>query len=306
MPDPPDLLAHGDEREPRQVPRRILAAGTVVVVLVGAGLVGGRAASRDRAEQRAADAEFVVSDAVQLVADLQAFNGSEPGAARIETSIEVTRDREPAAPGRVTDVSIEGAGLRPVPYGTAAFSSFPLTLSATADVDCTDVGQQVPTEAAVVVTVTPVSGVPHLQRLPVPAQLLREAVLQACDLPDPAARTVLEASAQNGRLIMFVESVPRSKGDLVIGPVSVPGFRVSPDQFTLPYAVPSGTGLVFGLRVSVVDCGAARAGGLKIRATLTQAGATAVQEAGPSVSQPQPGAIPAQAFLTSLVDARCP
>jgi hypothetical protein len=148
--------------------------------------------------------------------------------------------------------------------------------------------------------------VPHHQRLPVPAPQLREVVLQACDEPDPRATPYVEVSAQDGRLTVFVETVPRSKTVLHLEGLSVPGFEVAPVPWmTLPQVLPRGGGGLYAFAVRVVHCGQARTGGSQVTGLLRQDGRRLDQVARPPTQRFQPGAVPADGLLSRLVDEAC-
>lgn len=302
-----DVLDTGEPREPR-VPGRWRAAGLAVVLLVGAGVVGGRAALEARAEQRARDAAFAIADEVHLGGELGTVFGFSPEGGSV-LSAEVVVDALDGDRGRnrVTGVRFEGEGLRPRDVDLSALRSLPATLYPEADLDCGPVtAGRYPEQVSVVLDVVPRSGVVHPQRFALAAPALREAALQACNLPDPDAEVTVEVQGgASGDVLLFLDPVPRSDDTLTIEGLLVPGFEVLPvPGLRLPSVLPPDTGGVYAFPLRVTDCAAARRGaGVSVR--LRVGGVLETRLASTEVSQPQPGAVPAAELLRRLVDEAC-
>lgn len=298
----PDLLVSGSEREPRPVlprlPRR-WRRGAAVLLAVAVVAVGAAALARDRAERSAREAASARTDEVHLRGRLRAVSGGEPGLGRLLADVEVTGERR----GRLTSVRLEGAGLTTVLAPAPPLPELPGQVLADATIDCGAVPERLPQRASVVLTVVPPSGVEHEQRLTVPPDALRQAALEACDEPDPDAQPRVEVGAQDERLVLYVETVPRSDADLRIEAVTVPGFAVA--GLTLPYRLMPDSGGVYGFSLRVADCARARQGQTSVTVRLSADGVASVRVAAPSRTAPQPGAVPVEQLLRRLVAAGC-
>ena len=299
---PVDVLVGGEPRGPG-VPRRWKAAALVLVLLGAVGVVG-RSLAADRAEQRAEDAAFAVVDQVHLTGGLGLVGGG-TGALSAEVSVSVVGGQ--GGSDRVTGLRFEGEGLTPRPADLSGLSELPATLRPEADVDCVGVAVgRYPESVSVVLDVVPRSGVTHSQRMPVEAKDLRDASLAACDLPDPDARTAVEVQgAANGTLLLFVQTVQRSRQPVVLEAVTVPGFEVRPAGVQhLPTSLPPGTGGLIDFTVRVTDCATAR-GSSATTVRLRVGDAPETRMASTEVSQPQPGGMSAAQLLQRLVNLTC-
>ena len=304
---PVDVLVGGESRG-SGVPRRWKVAGLVLVLLGAVGVVG-RAVVADRAEQRAEEAAFAVLDRVHLQGTFGAVYGFFDGGVGYVLSAEVSVSVVGGQRGgdRVTGLRFEGEGLTPRVADLSGLAELPATLRAEADVDCDEVAVgRYPESVSVVLDVVPRSGVTHSQHLPVETKDLREASLAACDLPDPDARTGVEVQgAANGTLLLLVQTVQRSRQPVALEAVTVPGFEVRPngDQ-NLVTSLPPGTGGVFGFTVRVADCAMAR-GSTTTTVRLRVGDAPETRVASTEVSQPQPGGMSAAQLLQRLVNLTC-
>ena len=305
---PVDVLVGGESRG-SGVPRRWRVAGLVLVLLGAVGIVG-RAVVADRAEQRAKEAAFAVLDRVHLKGTFGTVYGFFDGGVGRVLSAEVSVSVVGGQGGgdRVTGLRFEGEGLSPRVADLSGLAELPATLGLEADVDCDGVAVgRYPVSVSVVLDVVPRSGVTHSQRMPVEAKDLRDASLAACDLPDPDARTGVEVQgAANGTLLLFVQTVQRSRQPVVLEAVTVPGFEIRPagDQ-NLVTSLPPGTGGLFGFTVRVTDCATARSSSTTtVRLRVGDAPETHVADT--EVSQPQPGGLPATQLLQRLVNLTCP
>lgn len=299
------MLEPGGQPEPPGTPRRSTVLGALLVVLVGVAVLVGRDAVRDRAEQRVADAALAPAAEVHLDASLLWLAPGGPGTSRVDVMVEVVGREDRADPERLTGLVVEAGGLTPLEFVRPPSPERRLQVAAAAAVDCGAVATgRLPPGGDAVLTITPASGVPHDQRLPLPPTRLREALLIACDLPDPDAETTVEASGASGGVFVSLMQVPRRPEGLVVEGIAVPGFEVVLDGLSLPYRLPPGTGLGLFLTVRVRDCAAALAGDLRVQVTLTEGGVTTVREGSSSASQP--GAVPAARYLQGLLDAACP
>lgn len=206
-----DVLVGGGDREPRLSRRTRFLTGAALAVVVAV-VAGGTAYTRHR-EQAAA---FALADRVQVQGVLTAVFGLEPGSGRIGATVELTARDGAQGSQSVPTVRLEGPGLQPlVPGGPGRFTSRYSALPESR-VSCRAAAAgQVPDSAVVVVTVVPASQVPHEQRLPVDREVLREAVLAACDLPDPDARSYVEVSGRGDAVLVLVETVRRSDADVL-------------------------------------------------------------------------------------------
>jgi hypothetical protein len=212
----------------------------------------------------------------------------------------------------VTGVQLVGPGLTPTDYPQPVFSVLPAGVQPVAEVDCDRAARRpLLSEADVVVTFLPASRVPREQRLPVPSEQVREAVLAACDLPDPRADLVVEASASGEALLLYVGGVPRSKAALRVEEVRIPGFVVAGDE--LPVELPPGSVVLLALELRVADCAQAQPGSGPgsgpgpgpVVVRLTEAGQGVTVVAGPAFQQPQPGAVPVEQLLVRLAERSC-
>lgn len=302
-----DVLVGGAQSEPRLSRRsRVLAGATLV--LLAAGAVAGTAYAQHRAEQRAHAAAFAAADEVHVESELVGVFGFEPGSGRLGAEVALTSRAGRPGPHTVPSVRLEGPGLLPLaPGGPGRFTSTAQGLPESR-VDCATVAAGgFPGSAEVVVTVVPASQVPHEQRLPVPPDALREAVLSACDLPDPDAEPYAETAAVGPAVLVFVEAVPRSDALLRLEDVRVPGFSLRPGDrgFALPYLIQPDSGGTYGFDVRVVDCQTARAGDLAVTVVLSQDNRREERVVPHAVRQPQPGAVPVEQLLQRLLDESC-
>ena len=304
---PVDVVVGGGAGGPG-VPRRWRVAGLVLVLLGAVGLVG-RAVVANRAEQRAEEAAFAVLDRVHLQGTFGAvygfFDGGVGHVLSAEVSVSVVGGQRGS--DRVTSLRFEGEGLTSRVADLSGLAELPATLRPEADVDCDEVAVgRYPESVSVVLDVVPRSGVTHSQRIPVETKDLRDASLAACDLPDPDARTAVEVQgAADGTLHLFVQTVQRSRQQVVLEAVTVPGFDVRPagDQNLLT-SLPPGTGGLFSFTVRVTDCVTARGSSTTtVRLRVGDAPETYVASA--EVSQPQPGGVPAAQLLQRLVNLTC-
>ena len=301
-----DVLVGGAEREPRLSRRtRVLVGGGLALLVAGA--VGGTSYAQHRAEQREQAAAFAVADEVHVEGSLAAVFGLEPGSGRLGADVTLaSRDGHPG-PHTVPTVRLEGPGLVPVTRAGPGRFTPPAQAVPESRVDCGAVAAgRIPEAALVVATVVPASQMPHEQGLPVDPESLREAVLSACDLPDPSAKPYVEAAARGTSLLVFVEAVRRSDAVLWLEDVRVPGFALrAVPGLSLPYLVEPDSGGVYGLDVRVTDCTAARASDLLLTVVLSEDGRREQRVAPPAVQQPQPGAVPVGQLLQRLIDQDC-
>ena len=293
-----DVLSGGPDREPRRLPR--WAAPLAVGLLVGAlGVSGGQQLLAERAEQPRPAAS--TADEVDLRAEVTGILGGE-GSGTASAQVTIVSTVGPRPRGRVTGVQLVGPGLTPTDYPQPVFSVLPAGVQPEAEVDCRRAARRpLLSEADVVVTFLPASRVPREQRLPVPSEQVREAVLAACDLPDPRADLVIEASASGEAMLLYVGGVPRSKAALRVQEVRIPGFVVAGDE--LPVEVPPDTVALLALELRVADCAQAGSGPVVVR--LTEAGQGITVVAGPAFQQPQPGAVPVEQLLVRLAERSC-
>ena len=298
---PGEVLTGGGDREPR-LSRRTRTLLAAVLVLAAGGTVGMRALAQDRAEQRERDAAFALADRVHLFGRLTGISDLQIGSRRLGAIVEITSADGQRDGNRVTEVRLDGPGLVPAPVARPLLTRLPVEVFPEASVDCGRVAAgEVPSEGAVVLTVVPRSELPHEQRLAAEPAQVREAALAACDLPDPSASPVVEMEARDGELLVFVDSVPRSKADLQLLGVDIAGFQVG----GRPEALPPGTGGFFALPVRVTDCSRARSGELAVRVRLREGERLVEREAAPATQQLQPGAVPTEELLRRMVDAAC-
>lgn len=305
---PADLLGEGDERDPG--PRRRWLVGLAALALVVVGVrVGGdvRADRRAAADaRRDAAAAFAGADRLHLSVAFSSLGG---GDQTLTASVTVVDDGTRSV-DRVARLSLRGTGLRlpadaqdgdrvRLPTQTGEFQT-------TALLDCAAVQRSGPPQDVTVRAVlVPASGVEHLVVLPVRPEPARQAAFAACNLPDPLARTVVEAGATpSGELTLFVDTIDRSETPTVVRAVTVPGFAVSSPYTPLPYRLPSGGGF-YGLRVQVQDCAAARRGGLQVSVALDDRRGSATVVAGPQRTQPQPGQVAVVDLLSRLLATSC-
>lgn len=300
-----DLLVSGDDLGARRLSPRAKVRLTLLVLLASAALVVA-AAAQQRRERRAEQEAFVGADEVDLEGRLLELRGQAPGSGRLAADVTVASRDGRHSHDLVTGVRIEGAGLAEASAALGALG-LPVPALAEASVDCAQVAAgRLPRSAVIVVTVVPASGVPHHQRLPVPAPELRRVVLQACDQPDPRATPYVEISAQDGRLLVFVATVPRSKTVLRLEGLRVPGFELAPVPWlTLPHVLPRGGGGLYAFTPRVVHCGQARAGRPHVTALLREDGRRLDQPARPSTQRFRTGTLPADGLLLRLVDEAC-
>ena len=305
--EPADLLEGHESREPR-VPDRWKVVGLVLLLLLVGGLMAARSLGENRAEQQARDAAFAIADTVHLRAELTHTYGAHDESAVLSAEVRVHSSGGGPGGDRVTDVRIEGEGLTPRAPDLSGLLELPGYVRPVSDVDCGPVSAGRFRKAVVVVLdVVPRSGVTHSQRMPVQPAAVREALLQACDLPDPdaQARVEVQGAADGTTLLLYVETVQRSKQVLVLESLGVPGFDVRPVAgFTLPRSLAPGTGGLYGFSLRVTDCAAARAP-YDVAVRLRLAGASETRTASTTVSQPQPGGVLATQLLQRLASRAC-
>lgn len=301
-----DVLVGAPEREPR-LSRRTRVLGGAGATLLAAGVVGGTSYAQHRAEQRERAAAFALADQVHVEGVVAAVFGFEPGSGRLGADVTLRSLAGHPGPHTVPTVRIEGAGLVPLTTGGPGRFMPPTQAVPESRVDCGAVAAgRIPASAQVVVTAVPASQVPHEQHLPVDVPSLREAVLAACDLPDPSAEPYVEASAQGDALVVLLETVRRSDAVLRLEEIRVPGFALSTGgRFSLPRVIEPDSGGVYGFGVRVTDCAAARAGDRAVTVVLGQGGRREERVAPHAVRQPQPGAVPVEQLLQRLVEAAC-
>lgn len=301
-----DLLVGGSEREPR-LSRRARLGAVAGVALLAAGAVGGSGYAQHRAEQRDQAAAFAKADRVHVAGEVLAVFGLEPGSGRLGAEVALSLRSGARTPQSVPALRLEGPGVVSLAPGRPGTVQQPARAVAESRVDCRAVAAgRIPDQAVVVVTVLPPSQVPHEQRLPVERSALREAVLAACDLPDPTAVPYVEASAQGATVVVFAEAVRRSDVDLRLEDVRMPGFVLGPARgFTLPHRIPPDSGGMYGFDVRVGDCNAARRSGLTLTVVLSQDGRREERVAPDAVQQPQRGAVPVAQLLRGLVERSC-
>lgn len=314
---PAEVLSAGEDRPPRRVPIRLVAAVAVVALLV----VGTVVLVRERAQEhrrqqshrRAVAAAFRLADSVHLTVMPDSVHvgiDAELGKGLLLTPV-AFRETGPS-PDTVLTLTLTGPGL------TAGYASAPnpqgvpgtVAGLARAAVDCAAVtAGRFPGPAIVSATVLTAAHREHVQRVPVATAELRAATLQSCDLPDPDARPLAQGDVQNGRPVLIISPVDRARAVLVLVGIGGPGLRVT-TNVSFPSDLGRQGGLVFGVDVTVADCAAARRGPLNLLVTLQSAGATRVQRvvAAPLVTNLPPGRVvtPLAPYLTRLVQRTCP
>lgn len=303
-----DVLAGGDDREPRLSSRARVLAGAGAVLLA-AGALGGSAFVERRAEQRERGEAFALADQVHLSGRLEAVFSLEPGAGRLGADVTVAARGAGGGRDRLAGVRLEGEGLQaldtsPVP----ARPPLPYQALPESRVRCGDVANgRIPVRASVVLTVVPASRVPHEQRLDADPAQVREAALAACDLPDPDRVPLVEAQgARDGSLLIYVETVPRSDTELQLVGLRIPGFTLASSVgLPLPHRILANTGGLYGFTPRVTDCAAARSANLTPLVLLREDGRPAARRAASTVSQPQPGGVSARQLLEQVRAAAC-
>lgn len=300
-----DLLQSGDEHAPWRPSRRTAGLTALALLLAAGGVVGVRAEQRDREQQRLREAAFALADRVRLRSSLAGVVTPAVGSRRLAFLVDLLQvgvgDSGPR--DRVTGLRVEGAGLTPDPTPFVEVVAGPVEAAATVDCRAAAAGQ-LPERATVVLTVVPASEVEHVQRLQVGAALLRQAVLEACDLPDPGLRTTVATFVQGRTLTLLVDTVPRSRRPATVQSVAVAGFDVRTVGAALPYSVSPGSGAFLGLQARVVDCAAARAGDLGLQVRLTDDEGSAVRTAADAAAE-QPGRRPTRDLLQDLLARDC-
>jgi hypothetical protein len=164
---------------------------------------------------------------VDLRAEVTGMLGGESnGTASAQVTIVSTAGQRAPGPG---DRRAAGrSGPHPDGLPAAGLQRLPAEVQPEAEVDCDRAARRpLLSEAAVVVTFLLANRVPRDQLLPVPSEQVRKAVLAACDLPDPRADLTVEASASGDALLLFVAGVPRSKTELRLEEILVPGYVVT-------------------------------------------------------------------------------
>ena len=301
-----DVLGSPDDRL-SGLPRRRRNALAAAAVVTAAAVWAGVALAEQRAHDRERAAAFALADRVHLQGALDALFSLEPGSGRLGAQVTIDAVDGEAGQDVVSSVRLEGPGI--FSSGTPLTGRFtpPEQVLPEARVNCSRVGAgQIPDRATVVVTVVPASQVPHEQRLPADPAQVREAALAACDVPDPAAVPLVQASAQRGGLLLFVEAVRRSDADLRLEQVRIPGFEVTAAHgLRLPHRIGRDSGGFYGLPVRVTDCSAALAGDGQVTVVLSEDGRRVERTADPATAQPQVGAVPVEQLLAGLVAAAC-
>jgi hypothetical protein len=307
----------GDDAPPRRLPSWAgpLAAGALLAAVAVPPAVS--AVEEDRREDRAARvaaaaavAERARDDAVPVLLTRPAVGGGgESGVITVAVTAgsSVTDSRSPAVV--VDALRLTGSlfdGMEPVAVsGVVDPAEPPAYVTATFPVDCTAVASAFrdgsrPRGVSLVLVVTPRSG---RQQETAPAGLpdvpLQDALLDACQLGDPAVAPVVDVVEVGGRLVARV-SVDRGQ------PVTLLGFRLEGvtlrPSASLPVEVGRFTGLALDLEVGRVDCARLSAGPLV--ALLKGAdGSTREVEA---VRGEDPGGSSLAEFLVRLKARRCP
>jgi hypothetical protein len=297
-----DVLSSGPEREPRGLRRWAvpLAAG-VLAASAGAGWQ----LRQDGAEPSRRSASGSTSDRADLqgrVTGMLAEEGS--GTATAQVTVDGTGGSAPS--GRVTAARLVGPGFTPTELPEPVVGGLPAGVQPQAAVDCARAARERLSEADVVLTLLPASGMPREQRLPVLSSQVREAVLVACGLPDPRADLVVEASGSGDLLRLFVAGVPRSKDVLRLTDVTVPGFALEPVAGgQLPLELPPATGAFLAFQVRVERCAEVEPGAGQVVVRLAEQGQPVTVVAGPPVHQPQPGSHPVEPLLAGLAERSC-
>ncbi|MBC7372551.1 MAG: hypothetical protein H7323_00980 [Frankiales bacterium] len=298
--DRPDVLGPDDDRDPRWS-RRTRA---VVAVLAVAGLLIAVALPRVTAA-RERQAAFDALNEVHLRVGVPAIAGSQ-GQLLVQFLLDDDGRRPPEE--RLIGARLDGDGVQAVdPDTRPAYNVLPTELSVAGRVDCSAVGQgNFPTGVALVTTALPASKVERDSRTPIVPSEIRRASLEACDLPDPDARPLVEVQAgESGLLLLNLEAVPRADDGLVLERVDVLGFTVAPaDGLVLPQTLPPNAGGFYGFTVKVADCALAR-DERDVRVQLQVDGVRETRIASPDTSQPQPGGEPVTALLDRLLAAAC-
>lgn len=272
MPDAPlvtitDPSGRGRPRpvEPEAGPRgpgRRTALGIVVVLVAAGALVSVREVSQQRAEQRAEDEAFAIADRVTLRGEVGAVYGTTTGRDELLEAEVVVRPLDGDGEAtRIGDVRLRGEDLGRRRADLSGLYDVPAVVRPRAEVDCDLVATgRLPSQVEVVLELVPRSGVARQQRISVPEDALREAVVQACALTDADARPSVAAQAvPPDGLVVSVDPVLRLRRRLVLERVMVPGFSLTPSPgATLPVSLPPGTAGTYGFTLAVTDCELAR------------------------------------------------
>ncbi len=297
---PLDVLGPDDDRDPRWSRRTRVVVG----VLAAAGLLITAVLPRvtaARERQAALDAldEVHLRVGVPTVAGIQG---------QLLVQFVVDDDGRRPLAERLVGARLDGDGVQAVdPDTRPGYDALPTDLSVAGRVDCRAVGAgRYPTSVALVTTALPASKVKRDRRTPIVPGEVRRAALEACDLPDPDARPLVEVQADaRGVLLLNLESVPRADGDIVLERVDVLGFTVAPVAgLQLPQTLPGNGGGIYGFTVKVADCALAR-DEREVRVQLQVAGVRETRIASPDTSQPQPGGEQVSALLDRLIAALC-
>ena len=301
-----DVLSAGDEREPR-LSRRTRVLGLAGLALVAVGAVGGTAWMQHRTDARERAAAFRVADEVHVEGLLVAVFGLEPGGGRVGAEVRLAGRAGNPGPHTVPSVRLEGPGIVPLTVDGPGRFTAPVQAMPESRVDCASASAgRLPDSADVVVTAVPPSQVRHEQRLPVDPAALREAVLAACDLPDPDGTPYVEVSAQDETLLLLVESVRRSDAALLLEDVRVPGFALTPvPGLVLPHRIGPDSSGFYGFRVAVSDCAVAMTGPLEVTVVLSEDGRREARLAPDAVRQRQPGAVRPAQLLQRVLERSC-
>lgn len=298
--DPPDVLGSDEGRNPRWSRRArfvvaILAAVGLLVALVMPRLT----AARER--QAALDA----LDKVHLRLGIPTVAGFQ---GQLLVQFRLDEDGQRPLAERLVGARLEGQGVQAVnPDVRPAYDTLPTELSVAGRVDCRAVGERrYPAGVALVTTALPASKVEREARTPIVPGEVRRASLEACDLPDPDARPLVEVQADaRGVLLLNLEAVPRADDEVVLERVNVLGFDIAPaDGLVLPRTLPPDSGGFYRFTVRVADCVLAR-DQRDVRVQLQVAGVRETRIANPESSQPQPGSGRVAALLDRLIAAGC-
>lgn len=295
--EPSDLLEAGDEKPPFRLPRKVIAAVTVVVLATVGTAVGIDRYRTHQAELKVQAASFAKADTVHahvsIAPGAEVGPGSEPTdividpvsglelpqpEAPIDTGffeVQLTFNDDPDSLDTVRDLRLLGAGLTPefdesvlaqrVPGGE------PFTFALRSSFPCSEVAAgRYPTYDKVEAVVVPASGREHVITLPVSSSLSpRTMALLSCQLPDPDAVPRVSMQEQHGRFLLDVSGVENARDSLYVVSITSPGLafaRLSREG--APRGLPPGAGELFDVTVRVTDCAAAKASDLSVQVVL--------------------------------------
>lgn len=296
----PDVLGSDDDRDPRWSRRTRIVVG----VLAAAALLITVALPRVTAARERQAALDALNEVHLRVGDptVSGFQG------QLLVQFLVDDDGQRPLAERLVGARLDGKDVQAVdPDAQPVYNTLPTQLSVAGRVDCRAVGRgRYPTGVALVTTALPASKVRRDRRTPIVPGEIRRASLEACDLPDPDARPLVEVqAAARGVLLLNLETVPRADDEVVLERVDVRGFTVTPvDGLLLPQTLPPNGGGIYGFTVKVADCTLAR-DERDVRVQLQVAGKRDTRIASPDTSQPQPGAESVTALLDRLLVASC-